>query len=105
MLIFPIEKLNMAELLQNTRSDRDRGNSIDLEYVMDEMVNVFKQEDEQEELSLQSAFLASGPSRTFQSQQDAPVRSTTGGAVLVSGGQRQQPLSPQRKNPIFSTWL
>ena len=69
----------MAELLQNTRSDRDRGNSIDLEYVLDEMVNVFKQEVEQEELSLQSALLASGPSRIFQSHQDAPVRSTTGG--------------------------
>ena len=75
----PCEKIRMAELLQNTRSDRDRGNSIDLEYVLDEMVNVFKQEVEQEELSLQSALLASGPSRNFQSHQDAPVRSTTGG--------------------------
>ena len=95
----------MAELLQNTRSDRDRGNSIDLEYVLDEMVNVFKQEVEQEELSLQSALLASGPSRIFQSHQDAPVRSTTGGdfGTGKSGGQRQQPLSPQRKNPRFST--
>ncbi len=77
----PCDKLNMAEILQNTRSARDQGDYIDLEYVLDEMVklgNVFKQEEEHNKpITLQSALLAFGQSRSFQSQQEALVRTTT----------------------------
>ncbi len=74
------DRLQMAELLQRLRHEKEEGHRFDIEHVLERMVNVFKQEDAPDN-TLQAALMAStAPIRPAQKSPELPARSTTGGA-------------------------
>ena len=80
------ERLKTSEIVCRLRKERDEGKILDIENVLDELQNVFKQGDYDDEPTLESALLASGPIRAACQQPDVhqrPVRTTTGGASSV----------------------
>ena len=68
------DRLQMAELPQRLRQEKEEGHRFDIEHVLDRLVNVFKYE-EVPDNTLQAALMASAaPSRPPQKSPEQPVR-------------------------------
>ena len=74
------DRLQLAELLQKLRQEKEQGQLFNIENVLERVVNVFKYEGAPDN-TLQAALMASAAqSRLSQKSPEQPVRPTTRGA-------------------------
>ena len=97
------ERLKTSEIVVRLRRDRDDGIFPDVVQFLDELCNVFKQGNEEEQ-TLESALLASGsgPTRQTQQQPDTQARTerTTSGGASGSGWRKQEVVTTQGADEI-----
>ena len=97
------ERLKTSKIVVRLRRDRDDGIFPDVVPFLDELFNVFKQGNDEEQ-TLESALLASGsgPTRQTQQQPDTQARTerTTSGGASGSGWRKQEVVTTQGADEI-----